>query len=88
MILHMYCTRNKKSGQFGKISVERLEKDEIKESYTCSVLEAPKDQLTLLSELEAYYLGDYDTVSGKVDAVEPEFLIDLGTVANVGKECD
>lgn len=86
MILHMYCTRNKKSGQYGKISLERFEKEEIKESYTCSVLEAPDDQKNLLSELEAYYLGDYDTVTGLIAANTPEFLMDLGAIS--GKKAD
>ena len=84
MMLHVYCTRNKKSGQYGKIALESLDKDAIKESYTCSCLEAPEDQKILLSELEAYYLGEYDTKTGHIKSVEPEFLMDLGSVC--GKE--
>ena len=85
MILNLYATKNKKSGQFGKIAVEVLDSKEILESYTCSFLEAPEDQRVYLRELEVYKLGCFDTATGSIVAQSPEFLLDLGTID--GKEC-
>ena len=80
MILNLYVTRNKKSGQFGQIRGEIFSQEQAKESYATSKLEAPADQSKLLEELEVYHLGTYDTATGKIDACEPVFLLDLGAV--------
>lgn len=79
MKLNLYVTRNKKSGQYGKIAAEIMSSEQIKESYACSVLEAPEDQKVYLKELEVYKLGEYDTVTGAIVACVPEFLLDLGS---------
>lgn len=85
MILKLYATRNKKSGQYGKIAAEILDPKEIVESYSCSFMEAPADQKVYLKELEVYQLGEYDTLTGKIVALVPEFLLDLGTIDGTGK---
>lgn len=84
MKLNLYATRNKKSGQYGKIAVEVLDSKQIVESYACSFKEAPEDQKILLKELEVYKLGEYDSATGVIVAVTPEFLLDLGSID--GKE--
>ena len=66
MTLNIYATKNKKSGQFGKPVVEVYSVEQIKESYTCSFLEAPEEQKVLLRELEVYKLGTYDTETGSI----------------------
>lgn len=83
MILHVYATKNKKSGQFGKPDVQVMDHEQIKESYACSFLEAPEDQKVYLRELEVYSLGTYDTSSGVVSG-EVVYLMDLGVLD--GKE--
>lgn len=84
MKLSIYATRNKKSGQYGKPSVEVMASEQIKESYTCSFLEAPEDQKKYLRELEVYKLGEYDSTTGEIVAATPEFIMDLGSID--GKE--
>ena len=80
MTLHLYATRNKKSGQYGKITAEVMDEKQAIESYSVSKLEAPKDQQVYLDELELYCLGTYDSATGKIDAGDPIFLLDLGAV--------
>lgn len=86
MILRLYATRNKKSGQYGKIAVEIFDEKEICESYACSFKEAPEDQKVYLRELEVYKLGEYDTATGCIVAATPEFLMDLGAIDGKAKE--
>lgn len=85
MILQVYATKNKKSGQFGKPSVEVMKPEQIKESYTCSFLEAPEDQKKYLRELEVYKLGEYDTATGKIVA-DIVYLMDLGSIDGKAEE--
>lgn len=81
MILNLYVTRNKKSGQYGQIRAELMSQEQAKESYSISKLEAPADQSKLLDELELYCLGTYDTATGVIKPCEPVFLLDLGAVS-------
>lgn len=81
MILNVYATRNKKSGQFGKIDLQIMDKKTAIESYSISVLEADEKSKILLAELDLYYLGTYDTATGLIDDNKPELLIDLGAVS-------
>ena len=83
MMLHVYATRNKKSGQFGKPDVQVMSEEQIKESYTCSFLEAPEQEKILLRELEVYKLGEYNTETGIIVA-DVSYLMDLGSID--GKE--
>ena len=86
MTLNVYVTRNKKSGQYGKPAFEVMSEAQIKESYTCSFLEAPEEQKLLLRELEAYKIGEYNTETGKVEPCEPLFLLDLGSIDGKAKD--
>ena len=83
MMLNVYATRNKKSGQYGKPDVQVMSEEQIKESYTCSFLEAPEEQKLLLRELEVYKLGTYDTETGVI-AAEVSYLMDLGAIDGKG----
>lgn len=85
MTMNLYATRNKKSGAYGKIAVELFDAEEAKENYTNAALEADAKSALLFQELELYHLGSYDTATGKVVAIDPVFLLDLGAVIH-GKE--
>ena len=80
MTCYLYATKNKKSGDFGKISTELYNKEQIKDLYINSVKEMPKDRQTLMQELELYAVGSIDTKTGIVTP-KVEFLLDLGSVA-------
>lgn len=84
MICGIYVTRNKKSGAYSKLSGEVLTKEQAVEVYARSVMEADDNAKTLLSELELYYIGEYDDKTGSISPVTPEFLLDLGSIINGG----
>jgi len=81
MIMYLYATKNKKSGDFGKLSTELYNCDQIKDLYINSVKEAPEKQRVYLEELELYCLGSLDTQTGDIKS-EKTFLIDLGSVVH------
>ena len=85
MIVYLYATRNKKSGAYSKVTGEALEKERAIEAYSRSALEADEKSQILLSELELYYLGEYDDKTGSICPVKPEFLLDLGSIIH-GRE--
>lgn len=90
MITYLYCSRNKKSGQFGKINCEIYTKDQIAQLYAASVKEASDDHKVYLRELEVYCLGSLDTETGDIKP-ERTFILDVATllpggVNDVGKE--
>lgn len=87
MILNVYATRNKKSGQFSaKVDIQVLDEKEAIENYSVAKLEATKEMQVLYEELELYRLGSYNTETGKIEAIEPVFLLDLGAVKYNGRK--
>lgn len=87
MMLTILCTRNKKSGQYGRFDFSASQDVEaIKESYATAVLEADEKSLILLKELDLYILGTFETATGVIESKEPEFLLDLGAITYGGKE--
>lgn len=86
MILEIYCTRNKKSGQFGKLDLQPFEEKVAIENYSIAYLEATEESKLLLKELDLYHIGSYDTATGKVLAIEPVLLLDLGAVVYGGNK--
>lgn len=86
MILQVYATRNKKSGQFGKLDLQPYEDKVAIENYSTAYLEATEQSQTLLKELDLYHLGEYDTTTGKLKAIDPVLLLDLGAVTYGGKD--
>lgn len=85
MKLYCYATRNKKSGQFGKIDLQPFAEDVAKENYATAYLEATKESQLLLKELDLYFLGNYDTGTGQLLPVDPVMLLDLGAVTYGGE---
>lgn len=90
MTSYLYCSRNKKSGQFGKINSEIYTKEQIGQLYAASVKEASENDKIYLRELELYCLGTLDTESGEI-MPEKSFVLDVATlvpggVNDVGKE--
>ena len=87
MILNVYATRNKKSGQFSaKIDIQIFDEKEAIENYSVAKLEATKEMQVLFDELELYRLGSYDTETGKLMPVDPIFLLDLAAVKYNGRK--
>lgn len=80
MKLEIYATRNKKSGQYGKLDLNVMNEKQAKESYTISALEADEKSKVLLNELDLYHLGSYDTETGAITSITPVHLLDLGAV--------
>ena len=81
MTTYIYATKNKKSGDFGKVSSEIYKPEQITDLYVNSVKEAPDDKRVFLEELEVYCLGSLDTKTGVISG-SPQFLIDLGSVVH------
>lgn len=88
MILEIYATRNKKSGQFGKLDLQPFDEKVAIENYSVAYLEATEESKLLLKELDLYHLGHYDTETGIIDKVDPVLLLDLGAVTYGGKKDD
>lgn len=86
MTLQVYATRNKKSGQFGKLDLQPFEEKVAIENYSTAYLEASEQSKVLLKELDLYHLGEYDTATGKLIAIEPVLLLDLGAVVYGGQD--
>lgn len=79
MIMHLYATKNKKSGNFGKVSTEIYKPEEAIAIYSTSAKEAQKNEQVYLAELDLYCLGTLDTETGIITA-KVEYLFDIGTV--------
>lgn len=86
MILEIYCTRNKKSGQFGKFDLQPFDEKVAIENYSVAYLEATDDNKLLLKELDLYHVGSYDTATGKIAVIDPVLLLDLGAVTYGGNK--
>ena len=82
MIKYVYGFRNKLSGNFGDPRYEVLEKDDAVEAYTISAKEASQESKVLMKELELYYLGTFDTKTGKAELVDPESLLAFDGIIN------
>lgn len=80
MIKYVYGFKNKKSGNFGDPRYEVLDKNNAVEAFTISAKEAPKESQTMMKELDLYYLGTFDTKSGKAELVDPEYLLSFESV--------
>ena len=79
MIKYVYATKNKLSGNFNAPALYDFVKDNAAEAFVISAREAPSSGKEALKELEVYYLGTFDTKTGKIE-MEIEYLIDLGAV--------
>ena len=88
MIYQVYVTRNKKSGQFGKLDLQPFDEKAAIENYSCAYLEATEESKTLLKELDLYHIGSYDTMTGVLAPITPVLLIDLGAVTYGRKEAE
>lgn len=79
MIMHLYSSRNKKSGQFGKLTTELYEPSQIVQLYANSVKEASDNDKIYLRELDIYHVGTLDTETGSITPLN-EFLVDVSTL--------
>lgn len=82
MIKYVYGSKNKLSGNFNMPILQDFPKDAAVEAYAISVKENPTEQV---KELEIYYLGTFDTKTGKFEQSEMEYILDCGSVLSDGK---
>lgn len=80
MILHVYANYNVPAGFFGPFTVERIEPDEMVKDYAQIICNFDDKTLKMLSELDLYYFGKFDNVSGELTP-EKTFLLHCGEVA-------
>lgn len=79
MIMYLYSSRNRKSGQYGKLTTELYNADQIKELYAVSVKEAQESERVYLRELEVYCVGTLDTETGLI-IPQNTFILDVGSL--------
>ena len=83
MIKSVYCTRNVKSANYNAPQLYDFKDQETaKEAFTISLTETPAMQKEMVKELDFYYLGEFDTKTGKFNVVEPEFILSAASVLN------
>ena len=81
MILHVYANYNVPAGFFGPFIIERIEPEEMIKDYAQIICNYDKKTLKMLSELDLYYFGKFDNVSGEFTP-EKTFLLHCGEVAS------
>lgn len=79
MTKYLYATKNVKSGNFGQARYEDFPKEAAVEVYKVACDEAPEGDRLLFKELDVYYLGTFDTKTGKFEG-DPEFLVSLASL--------
>ena len=84
MIMYLYASKNKKSGQFGKLTTELYTKDQISQLYATSVKEAAENERVYLRELEVFCLGQLNTETGEI-VPERTFVLDVATLIPGGE---
>lgn len=77
MILTMYVLKNRLSGIFEKPIVELAEPKEYCEMLTQSLAVAPVNMLELHKEYDLYTVGTFNSQSGEVTSISPEFVMSL-----------
>ena len=79
MILYLYAFKDKKLGAFSQIYTDNIvpEIEKVTIERGLSRIEDIK-KLKAYSDIQVYYLGQWNDESGAISAVAPEFLIDAG----------
>ena len=75
MTKYVYATKNLKSGNFNKPDLQDFPPENAREVYEVSFKEAPVEQKGFIKELEIYYLGEFDTKTGKFDQEKMTFIV-------------
>lgn len=88
MIKYVFASKNVKSGNFNTPMLYDFSKDNAREAFEISIKETPKEGRVAVSELDIYYLGTYDTKTGKFAENEPEFIVSGSAVLGNGEEKD
>lgn len=76
MIKYVYATKNKKSSNFNAPQFTDYADREVgKQAYIIGCKESRQHEVEIVKELDFYYLGTFDTKTGKFDTLEdPDFL--------------
>ena len=77
MMLTIYGLKNRLSGIFEKPVCELFDSKEYPEMLTQSLALAPVEVLERHREYDVYCLGCFESKTGKITAIEPEFLMSL-----------
>lgn len=77
MIKYVYVFKNVLSSNFGNPVYEVIDKENAVEAFGISAKEASGEARERMKELDLYYLGIFDTKSGKSELGDPEFLVSL-----------
>lgn len=78
MKIKLYAIFDKVAGAFGK--VEMFLKDALAERWFTTIVTSP-DGLPIKSDIDLYYLGDFDSETGVIEPCDkPVFLMNGGSV--------
>lgn len=79
MTKYLYGYRDRKLGAYSLIFPDVYDPEKEKVVIERALKTAPIDKnLKKFVDLQLYYLGSWDDVSGQIVSVLPEFLIDMG----------
>lgn len=85
MIKYVYGVKNILSSNFGNPQFEVLDKEQAIEAYTISAKEASGEARERMRELDLYYLGTFDTTTGKCELIDPEFMLSFKAIIDGGE---
>lgn len=80
MILNCYVLKNRLSGIFEKPITELAEPKEYCEMLVQSLALAPVQMLDLHKEYDLYHVGTFDSQSGEIASIAPEFVMSLESI--------
>lgn len=84
MIKYLYGYRDRKLGAYSVIFPDNYEPEKEKVVIERALKSATIDKnLEKFKDLQLYYLGSWDDVSGQITAVLPDFILDMGDIASV-----
>lgn len=72
---YIYASKNVKSGNFNMPTLQDFPKENAAEAFEISFKETRKEAVEAMKELDVYYLGTFDTKTGKICPEDPEFLV-------------
>ena len=80
MILSIYAYRDKKLGAFETPFVNNLEKDRAAVAVSRAIVGLEDKQKLRMRDLDLYYLGSFDDKTGRISAVNGEFICSIDSI--------
>lgn len=82
--MHIYAIYNKLIGAYNAPLFANEDKDSMSTQYKrYCILNKEDAKKAHFDESELYYLGDFDDITGQVNAVKPEFIIAFNNFFNL-----